>query len=58
MHGRDLERAKQVTPLQRLSGLPKLGSGPQPEWLGKDVFRAVGIAVPHGCAGAALPTRR
>ncbi|MGE3248438.1 MAG: acetate--CoA ligase family protein [Beijerinckiaceae bacterium] len=47
-HGRNLERAKQVAPLRKLEGLPKLGSGPQPEWLGKDVFRAVGIPVPQG----------
>ena len=47
-YGRNLERAKQVSPLQSMAGLPKLGSGPQPEWLGKDVFRAVGIPVPNG----------
>ncbi len=48
MHGRTLQRAEMVTPVGKLSGLPKLGSGPQPEWLGKDVFRAIGIAVPKG----------
>jgi acyl-CoA synthetase (NDP forming) len=47
-HGRTLERSKQVDPMKKLSGLPKLGSGPQPEWLGKDVFRAIGIPVPQG----------
>ncbi len=28
--------------------LPKLGSGPQPEWLGKQVLAAAGIRIPEG----------
>lgn len=47
-HGRNLERAKQVSPAKPISGLPKMGSGPQPEWLGKEIFRAAGIPVPQG----------
>ena len=47
-HGRNLARAKKVSAPQAPSGLPQLGSGPQPEWLGKDVFRIAGIPVPQG----------
>jgi acyl-CoA synthetase (NDP forming) len=31
-----------------LTGLPKLGNGAQPEWLGKQVLTVVGIRVPEG----------
>ena len=31
-----------------VSGLPAMGKGPQPEWLGKKVFAAAGIRVPEG----------
>lgn len=47
-HGRSLERSKQVSSEKPVANLPALGSGPQPEWLGKDVFRAAGIPVPNG----------
>lgn len=30
------------------SGLPKLGSGPQPEWLGKKLLAAIGLKTPPG----------
>jgi acyl-CoA synthetase (NDP forming) len=31
-----------------VKGLPRLGRGPQPEWLGKQVLMAVGVRVPEG----------
>jgi acetate---CoA ligase (ADP-forming) len=31
-----------------LTGLPRLGDGAQPEWLGKKVLAAAGIAIPDG----------
>jgi acetate---CoA ligase (ADP-forming) len=30
------------------AGLPKLGSGPQPEWLGKQLLAAIGLKIPAG----------
>jgi acyl-CoA synthetase (NDP forming) len=33
---------------QPFAGLPALGSGTQPEWLGKQVLAKIGIAVPEG----------
>ena len=36
---------RQSAPIQ---GLPKLGTGAQPEWLGKKVLAAAGIRVPDG----------
>ncbi len=39
--------ARKAAPPNEVS-IPKLGSGPQPEWLGKKVLAALGIAVPAG----------
>ena len=47
-HGRAVAAAKNSTPATPIPNLPKLGSGPQPEWLGKQVFAAAGIKIPDG----------
>lgn len=47
-HGRAVAAAKNSTPATPIPNLPKLGSGPQPEWLGKQVFAAAGIKTPEG----------
>jgi acyl-CoA synthetase (NDP forming) len=47
-HGLAVEAAKKSTPATPVSGLPKLGSGTQAEWLGKQVFAAAGIPIPEG----------
>ncbi|HEY1362028.1 MAG TPA: acetate--CoA ligase family protein [Xanthobacteraceae bacterium] len=47
-YGRLLARARSRGLPMPMRGLPKLGAGPQPEWLGKQVLKTVGIAVPEG----------
>ncbi|HVG52043.1 MAG TPA: acetate--CoA ligase family protein, partial [Xanthobacteraceae bacterium] len=47
-HGRAVAAAKNSVPAAPIPNLPKLGSGPQPEWLGKQVFAAAGIKTPEG----------
>jgi acyl-CoA synthetase (NDP forming) len=47
-YGRSLARGRLKKPLAPISGLPNLGKGPQPEWLGKKVLAAAGIRVPDG----------
>ena len=47
-YGRSLARQRRITEPQSFTGLPKLASGPQPEWLAKKVLAAAGIAVPEG----------
>ena len=47
-HGRAVERARSVVAATPFTGLPKLGKGAQPEWLGKQVLAAAGIRVPEG----------
>jgi acyl-CoA synthetase (NDP forming) len=47
-HGRALAAAKNPAPATPFSNLPKLGSGPQPEWLGKQVLAAASIKIPDG----------
>lgn len=48
-YGKRLARSH-GTPLQtaNFSGLPKLGSGAQAEWLGKELLSAIGIRTPQG----------
>ena len=36
-------------------GLPALGSGMQPEWLGKQVLQAIGVPTPPGALARSLP---
>jgi acyl-CoA synthetase (NDP forming) len=47
-YGRLLARACANMPPEPISGLPKLGKGAQPEWLGKKVLAAAGVRVPDG----------
>ncbi len=47
-HGRARERAKSSVKPVPFAGLPKLGSGTQPEWLGKQFLAAAGIKIPDG----------
>jgi acyl-CoA synthetase (NDP forming) len=47
-YGRSLARTRVTGAAAPLPGLPKLGKGAQPEWLGKKVLAAAGIRVPDG----------
>ncbi|MGZ3322566.1 MAG: acetate--CoA ligase family protein [Xanthobacteraceae bacterium] len=47
-YGRLLARPIATMPPEPIQGLPKLGKGAQPEWLGKKVLAAAGIRVPDG----------
>jgi acyl-CoA synthetase (NDP forming) len=47
-YGKTITRAKQVRPAEPIVGLPTFSAGPQPEWLGKEVLRSIGIRVPEG----------
>jgi acetate---CoA ligase (ADP-forming) len=47
-YGRLLARPRANVPPTPINGLPKLGKGAQPEWLGKKVLAAAGVRVPDG----------
>ncbi len=47
-YGRSLARTRVTGTPAPIAGLPKLGKGAQPEWLGKKVLAAAGIRVPDG----------
>ena len=47
-HGVALERANKTVAASPIANLPTLGVGAQPEWLGKKVLAAVGLAIPPG----------
>jgi acyl-CoA synthetase (NDP forming) len=47
-YGRLLARTQTAAKPEPIKGLPKLGKGAQPEWLGKKVLAAAGIKVPDG----------
>ncbi|HEY2527661.1 MAG TPA: acetate--CoA ligase family protein [Xanthobacteraceae bacterium] len=47
-YGRSLARTRATATPTPIAGLPKLGKGVQPEWLGKRVLAAAGIRVPDG----------
>ncbi|MCW2337218.1 acyl-CoA synthetase (NDP forming) [Sphingobium sp. B2D3A] len=47
-HGRSLARSARSVTHTPFADLPTLGSGPQPEWLGKQLLSAMGIRVPAG----------
>ena len=47
-YGRLLARSRASHQPEPIKGLPKLGQGTQPEWLGKKVLAAAGIRVPAG----------
>jgi acyl-CoA synthetase (NDP forming) len=47
-YGKLLARARTDAAPMPIAGLPALGNGPQPEWLGKNVLKAAGVRVPDG----------
>jgi acyl-CoA synthetase (NDP forming) len=47
-YGRSLARTRVVGNPAPFAGMPKLGKGAQPEWLGKKILAAAGIRVPEG----------
>jgi acyl-CoA synthetase (NDP forming) len=47
-YGRLLARVRPSARPASLPGLPAIGKGTQPEWLGKQVLRAAGVRVPEG----------
>jgi acyl-CoA synthetase (NDP forming) len=47
-YGKHLVAARIKEAPKPFTGLPPLGHGPQPEWLGKKVLAAAGIAIPQG----------
>jgi acyl-CoA synthetase (NDP forming) len=47
-YGRLLARPREAVAPRPILGLPKLGTGAQPEWLSKKVLAAAGIRVPDG----------
>jgi acetate---CoA ligase (ADP-forming) len=47
-YGRNLARPRGTLASRSVPGLPKLGRGAQPEWLGKKLIAAAGIRIPHG----------
>jgi acyl-CoA synthetase (NDP forming) len=47
-YGRNLARPSTSLASPAIAGLPKLGRGPQPEWLGKKLIAAAGIRIPDG----------
>jgi acyl-CoA synthetase (NDP forming) len=47
-YGRLLARPRDGAPAEPIKNAPQLGTGPQPEWLGKTLLAAAGIRVPAG----------
>ncbi|MDP2355463.1 MAG: acetate--CoA ligase family protein [Beijerinckiaceae bacterium] len=47
-YGRMLDGLAAKAPPQTFAGLPAFGQGAQPEWLGKQALRALGVATPEG----------
>lgn len=47
-YGRHVRRAPAHRPAAALIALPVMAAGTQPEWLGKEVLRNMGVAVPVG----------
>lgn len=47
-YGRLLARQRAADKHAPIAGLPKLGKGAQPEWVGKEVLAAAGMCVPDG----------
>jgi acetate---CoA ligase (ADP-forming) len=47
-YGRLLARNRIAAAAAPMTGMPRLGDGAQPEWLGKKVLAAAGIAIPDG----------
>ena len=55
-HGRALERSARSVVPEPFAGLPELGKGPQPEWLGKQLLAAIGVKTPAGGLAPDLDT--
>ncbi|HEX9464071.1 MAG TPA: acetate--CoA ligase family protein [Alphaproteobacteria bacterium] len=47
-HGKRLAAMPAPVAAAPFQGLPKLGRGPQPEWLGKQLLDAMGVRIPAG----------
>ena len=47
-YGRHVRRAPAQRPAAALISLPVMAAGTQPEWLGKDLLRNIGVLVPAG----------
>jgi len=47
-YGRLLARRRVADTAEPLAGLPRIGDGAQPEWLGKKILTTAGIRVPDG----------
>src|SRR6185437_15205180 len=47
-YGQRLAALRPSAKPEPFKGLPKLGSGPQPEWLGKQLLSAIGLKTPQG----------
>jgi acetate---CoA ligase (ADP-forming) len=47
-YGRNLARPRATVASPPIPGVPKLGRGAQPEWLGKKLIAAAGIRIPDG----------
>jgi acyl-CoA synthetase (NDP forming) len=47
-YGRSLARTRVAANPEPFPGMPELGNGAQPEWLGKKILSAAGIRVPDG----------
>jgi acyl-CoA synthetase (NDP forming) len=48
LHARSRERARDSVKHVPFANLPRLGSGTQPEWLGKQFLAAAGVRIPEG----------
>jgi len=53
-YGRSLERTARAVTHEPFEGLPALGEGSQPEWLGKQLLSAIGVRVPRGGLATSL----
>lgn len=53
-YGRDVEKSARRVAVRDFGTLPDLTTGPQPEWLGKKVLAAIGVAVPDGALAVDL----
>jgi acetate---CoA ligase (ADP-forming) len=53
-YGRRLARVPATATTAPIAALPKLGTGPQPEWLGKTILAAAGIRIPDGALARTL----
>ncbi len=57
-YGKGLAAVRAAPTPMPFRDLPALGQGLQPEWLGKEVLRAIGIPVPAGAVARSLPEAR